>query len=120
MIELGHDEVIHQCSSRQALVLVCDKWTPLVVFVLSSRTHRFSELLRRIEGISQKMLTQTLRDLEHAHCVQRTVIPSTPVAVEYSLTPLGQTLVGPLHGLINWANEHATEAGFTEPDTAVA
>ncbi|WP_394771195.1 winged helix-turn-helix transcriptional regulator [Lacisediminihabitans sp.] len=97
-----------------------DRCTPLVVFVLSSRTHRFSELLRRIEGISQKMLTQTLRDLERAHCVQRTVIPSTPVAVEYSLTPLGETLVGPLHGIINWATEHAAEAGFTEPSSAVA
>jgi DNA-binding HxlR family transcriptional regulator len=120
MIELGHDEVIHQCASRQALVLISDKWTPLVVFVLSSRTHRFSELLRRIEGISQKMLTQTLRDLERANCVERTVIPSTPVAVEYSLSPLGRTLVGPLHGLINWANEYASEAGFLERDAAVS
>jgi DNA-binding HxlR family transcriptional regulator len=120
VIELGQDEVIHQCASRQALVLIADKWTPLVVFVLSSRTHRFSELLRRIEGISQKMLTQTLRDLERANCVQRTVIPSTPVAVEYSLTALGHTLVDPLQGLINWANDHAIEAGFAEPDKAVA
>jgi DNA-binding HxlR family transcriptional regulator len=115
MIELRPGETIHRCAARQALVLISDKWTPLVVFVLSGGTHRFNELLRRIEGVSHKMLTQTLRDLERANCVQRTVIPDAPIAVEYSLTDLGQTLVDPLRGIIEWANEHAAEAGFVEP-----
>ena len=115
MIELAPGETLRKCAAREALVLVSDKWTPLVVFLLSHGTHRFSELMRRIEGISQKMLTQTLRELENAKCVERTVIPSKPVAVEYSLTPLGETLVAPLHGIIEWANQHAKEAGFTEP-----
>ena len=69
------------------------EWTPLVVFVLGAGTHQFSELLRTIDGVSQKMLTQTLRDLEHANCVQRTVRPTSPIAVEYSLTELGRTIV---------------------------
>jgi DNA-binding HxlR family transcriptional regulator len=116
MIELLPGETIHKCAARQALVLVSDKWTPLVVFVLSAGTHRYSELLRRIEGVSQKMLTQTLRDLESANCVARTVVPTTPIAVEYSLTDLGRTLVQPLRGLIEWANEHAVDAGFVEPE----
>jgi DNA-binding HxlR family transcriptional regulator len=116
MIELLPGETIHKCAARQALVLVSDKWTPLVVFVLSAGTHRYSELLRRIDGVSQKMLTQTLRDLEHANCVQRTVIPTSSIAVEYSLTELGRTLVEPLRGIIEWANEHAVEAGFAESE----
>jgi DNA-binding HxlR family transcriptional regulator len=116
MIELAPDEIVRKCAARQALVLVSNKWTPLVVFVLGSGTHRFNELARRIEGISQKMLTQTLRDLENARCVERTVIPSTPVAVEYALTPLGRSLLAPLHGIIEWANQHAAEAGFVEPE----
>jgi DNA-binding HxlR family transcriptional regulator len=117
LIELAPGEVLRECAARQALVLVSGKWTPLVVFILSSGTHRFSELLRRIDGISQKMLTQTLRSLESANCVERKVIPSTPIAVEYTLTALGQTLVAPLLSTIEWANEHAVEAGFTDTDT---
>ncbi|MGO9976770.1 MAG: winged helix-turn-helix transcriptional regulator [Solirubrobacteraceae bacterium] len=116
MIELAPGETIKKCAARQALVLISNKWTPLVVFVLSGGSHRFSELLRRIEGVSHKMLTQTLRDLERTNCVQRTVIPSAPVAVEYSLTELGRTLVEPLRGIIEWANEHAADAGFVEAD----
>lgn len=111
---LGPDEVLTECAARQALVLVADKWTPLIVFVLSSGTHRYSDLKRRVDGISQKMLTQTLRSLEVANCVQRTVVPSAPVTVEYSLTPLGETLVEPLFGLINWAHNNAEAAGFTD------
>jgi DNA-binding HxlR family transcriptional regulator len=120
LIELAPGEVLRECAARQALVLVSGKWTPLVVFILSGGTHRFSELLRRIEGISQKMLTQTLRNLENANCVERRVIASTPVAVEYSLTALGQTLVAPLLGTIEWANKHATAAGFYESEGSAA
>jgi DNA-binding HxlR family transcriptional regulator len=109
---LEPEEILGECPARQALVLISDKWTPLVVFVLAGGSQRFSELARRIDGISQRMLTKTLRNLQAANCVQRTVIPSTPVAVHYALTPLGETLVEPLHGLINWAHQHADEAGF--------
>jgi DNA-binding HxlR family transcriptional regulator len=112
---LGPEDVLTECAARQALVLVADKWTPLIVFVLSNGTHRYSDLRRRVDGISQKMLTQTLRNLQTANCVQRTVVPDTPVAVEYSLTPLGETLVEPLSGLINWAHKNAVAAGFTDP-----
>jgi DNA-binding HxlR family transcriptional regulator len=116
LIELAPGEVLRECAARQALVLVSGKWTPLVVFILSSGTHRFSELQRRIDGISQKMLTQTLRELEGANCVRRNVIPSTPVAVEYSLTDLGESLVGPLVGIIEWSSQNARAAGFNELD----
>jgi DNA-binding HxlR family transcriptional regulator len=111
---LGPEEVLTECAARQALVLVADKWTPLIVFVLSSGTHRYSDLKRRVDGISQKMLSQTLRNLQAANCVKRTVVPNTPVTVEYSLTPLGETLVEPLTGLINWAHTNAVAAGFTD------
>lgn len=106
--------VIQPCAARRALDMIANKWTPLVVWLLADRTHRFSDLKRRIGGISQKMLTQTLRELETAGCVERTVYPTVPVTVEYSLTPVGHTLVEPLTGMIEWAHLHATECGFID------
>lgn len=111
---LDPDAVIRPCAARDALDMVSNKWAPLVVWLLSHGTMRFSELKRRIGGISQKMLTQTLRELEQANCVERTVHPTVPVTVEYSLTPLGHTLIKPLFALIEWAHSHAAECGFAE------
>lgn len=75
-----------RCPSRPILDLVADKWTALVMFELSTGTRRHGELRRRIGGISQKMLTQTLRELERYGLVNRTVIPTSPPTVEYALT----------------------------------
>jgi DNA-binding HxlR family transcriptional regulator len=97
------------CLSRHVLELIADHWTPLVIYTLEDGTMRFSQLLKRIDGISQKMLTQTLRAMERNGLVQRVVYPVVPPIVEYSLTPLGQTLREPMKALKVWAYGHLQE-----------
>jgi DNA-binding HxlR family transcriptional regulator len=97
------------CLSRQVLQLLADEWTPLVFYALEEGTMRFSQLLRRIDGISQKMLTQTLRAMERNGLVQRIIYPVVPPIVEYSLTPLGQTLRESMQALKVWAYGHLQE-----------
>ncbi len=98
------------CSIRLVLDRIADKWTVMIMhLLLDGGPHRFNELRRSIEGISQKMLTQTLRDLERDGLVVRTVYAEIPPRVEYALTPLGQTLCGPIHALGEWAQQHHTE-----------
>jgi DNA-binding HxlR family transcriptional regulator len=102
--------VLDQTSDvRQVLDLIADKWTALVILSLSRNKRRYGELHREIGGVSQKMLTQTLRNLENSGLVHRKVYPVVPPMVEYSLTPLGETLVTPLKTLCNWASEHFYE-----------
>lgn len=98
-----------RCPSRYVLTKVGDRWTALIVSLLAERPRRFGELRRTVEGISQKMLTQTLRSLETDGLVQREVLPTRPVSVEYSLTPLGGTLVPVVQAIVRWAEEHAAE-----------
>ena len=95
-----------ECPSRQVLDRIADKWTALVIRVLAEGTHRFGQLQRRVGGISQKMLTQTLRDLERDGLVERTVHPVVPPHVEYRLTPLGRSLRQPLDAICAWAEAH--------------
>ena len=95
-----------ECPLRDILDRVGDKWSVLVVILLRDGTMRFSGLRRSIEGISQRMLTQTLRQLERDGLVKRTVYPSVPVRVEYALTALGKTLIEPLSALAGWAETH--------------
>jgi DNA-binding HxlR family transcriptional regulator len=86
------------------LARIGDKWTVLVVGVLSQGgTMRYNEILRRLEGISQRMLTLTLKGLEEDGLVRRTMYPTIPPRVEYELTDLGQTLIAPLSALGDWA-----------------
>lgn len=94
---------------RKTLDLIADKWTALVIMALMQDTHRYSELHRKIVGITQKMLTQTLRKLEESGLIERKVYPVIPPMVEYSLTPLGRTLVVPLTALCQWSVEHLHE-----------
>jgi DNA-binding HxlR family transcriptional regulator len=94
------------CPSRRVLDLVGDRWTVLIVGALGDETLRFSELRRRVGGISQKMLTQTLRELERDGLVDRTVHAEVPVRVEYRLTAAGHELRGPLQALLDWAVGH--------------
>lgn len=96
------------CPSRDVLDRIGDRWTVLVVGSLSSGPLRFSELGRRISGISQKMLTQTLRALERDGLVTRTVHAEVPPRVEYELTEPGRTLIAPLASLDAWARAHMT------------
>ena len=97
------------CESRQALDRIADKWTCLIVYALLDGPRRHGELKRMIEGISQKMLTQTLRSMETDGLVKRTVINVIPPHVEYGLTPLGQTLSDPLVAICQWAMDHLPE-----------
>ncbi|MFZ1018606.1 MAG: helix-turn-helix domain-containing protein [Candidatus Cybelea sp.] len=98
------------CPSRLILDRIADKWTTLIMGILEQSEHRrFNELRRLIGGISQKMLTQTLRDLERDGLVKRTIFPEVPPRVEYELTELGRTLCGPLGSLTQWAHDHMNE-----------
>lgn len=90
------------CEVRQILDRVADKWSLLVVALLDHRTMRFSELRRQIDGISQRMLTVTLRHLERDGLVTRTVYPVVPPRVEYALTPLGASLHRAIQALVTW------------------
>ncbi len=98
-----------QCGAQQVLDRIADKWTALVIHALAGGTKRSSELKRQIGGVSQKMLTQTLRGLERDGLVERKVFPVVPPRVEYSLTPLGETLIEPLKAICKWAEEHLHE-----------
>jgi DNA-binding HxlR family transcriptional regulator len=94
------------CPTRTVLETIADKWATLIIDLLRGGPRRFGALRRAIGGISQKMLTQTLRDLERDGLVQRRVYPTTPPSVEYALTPLGETLTGPIAALREWAERH--------------
>ena len=94
------------CQLRDILDRVGDKWSVLVMNLLGSGPKRYSELQRSIEGISQRMLTLTLRSLERDGLVGRTVTPTSPPRVDYALTPVGETLSDKVSLLIEWAEEH--------------
>jgi len=92
------------CPTRQVLGRVGEKWTMLVISALSEQeVLRFSELKRRVEGVSQKVLTQTLRGLERDGLIDRTAYPTVPVTVEYRLTPLGRSLASAVNVIKQWA-----------------
>jgi DNA-binding HxlR family transcriptional regulator len=93
-------------SIRGILDRIGDKWTLLVVATLHGQRMRFTELLRRVPGISQRMLTLTLRHLERDGLVARSVFAEVPPRVEYELTPTGRTLIEPAMALAEWAVEH--------------
>jgi DNA-binding HxlR family transcriptional regulator len=94
---------------REVLNRVGDKWSVLIVGTLGDGPLRFSELKRGIEGISQRMLTLTLKGLERDGLVTRTVTPSIPPRVDYELTRLGRTLLEPVGALYTWANTHRSD-----------
>jgi DNA-binding HxlR family transcriptional regulator len=96
-------------AAREVLNLVGDKWSVLAVSLLGDGPKRFSELKRAIEGISQRMLTLTLRGLERDGLVTRTVFPTIPPRVDYELTRLGRTLLEPVAALAAWANKNRFE-----------
>ena len=100
------DAFLADCPSRLVLDRISDKWVTLVIASLSDGPLRFSELSRQLAGVSQKMLTQTLRTLERDGLVTRTVTPSVPVRTDYELTPLGDSLLETLRHLKEWAEEH--------------
>ncbi len=95
-----------ECPIRNVIAQIGDKWSMLILFALVDGADRFNALKSRILGISQRMLTQTLRDLEREGYVKRTVFPEVPARVEYELTEMGRGIVKPLYQLVVWAGEH--------------
>jgi DNA-binding HxlR family transcriptional regulator len=110
------------CQVRQILDRIGDKWSLLVIALLDSRSMRFTELKKTIDGISQRMLTVTLRQLERDGLVSRTVWPVVPPRVDYKLTPLGVTLHATIQSLVTWTELHQAEvaAARTQYDTLAA
>ena len=104
-----HDAFLVTCSSRVLLSRLADKWVTLVLCALVDGKTRHSALARRVTGVSQKMLTQTLRNLERDGLVGRTVTPTVPLKVEYDLTPLGRSLVDVFLQLKAWADLNMDE-----------
>lgn len=111
-----------QCPTRRVLDRIGDKWAVLILISLDEGTLRFNELRRRIDSISQKMLSQTLKSLERDGLVRREVFATVPVTVEYSLTELGRNLAGTVHQLTLWAeaNIAAIEAAQRRYDRGEA
>ncbi len=97
------------CAAPQVLEQIASKWAILIIYALSQGTKRYSQLQQQIKGVSPKMLIQNLRKLEACGLVQRVVHPVVPPQVDYSLTPLGETLVDPLAVLCEWAINHVHE-----------
>lgn len=102
----SHCVLNKECQSQQVLELIADKWTILVMYVLAGHVLRYGELQRELPGISQKMLSQTLRQLEQNGLAQRKIYPVVPPKVEYTLTLLGETLVKALRPLCQWAEQY--------------
>ncbi|MEU9961491.1 helix-turn-helix domain-containing protein [Streptomyces sp. NPDC050982] len=104
-----YDAFLKSCPTNQLLDRISDKWVSLVVAALAAGPMRYSDLGRKIAGVSPKMLTQTLRSLERDGIVTRTVTPSVPVRVDYELTPLGTNLSSLLTAVKDWAELHIEE-----------
>ena len=100
------DPCARGCPSRDVLTKIGDRWTVLVINALAQGPLRYSELHHRVDGISQKMLSQTLKGLTHDGLVARQVYPEIPPRVEYELTAAGLSVLEPLQMLVNWAIAH--------------
>ena len=105
----AYNAYVASCPSRQVLDVLSDKWVTLVLTALADGPRRYSALARTIAGVSQKMLTQTLRALERDGLLTRTVTPSVPVRVDYELTPLGRSLLPVVQAIKDWAETHIEE-----------
>jgi DNA-binding HxlR family transcriptional regulator len=100
------DAYNERCPTRMVLDRIADKWTVLIVGALKDNKKRFGELRREVGGVSQKMLTQTLKGLERDGIVTRRVFATVPPRVEYSLTDLGRTLIGMLESIRDWSEKN--------------
>jgi DNA-binding HxlR family transcriptional regulator len=107
------------CPSRLLFDQVADKWSMMIMTVLNGGGTRFNDLKRRLEGVSQKSLSMTLKRLERNGIIARTVVASTPPGVLYEMTPLGLTLLPPFQAIYLWANDNmdAVEAARIAYDT---
>lgn len=117
------DTLNPQCPARLVLDRIGDKWAMLIINILAGGPLRFNALRKQIGGISQKMLSQTLKSLERDGLITRTAIATVPVTVEYAVTPLGKGLAGIVGQLTNWAEDNLrpilnARARFAANDTA--
>ncbi|MEU8106680.1 helix-turn-helix domain-containing protein [Nonomuraea muscovyensis] len=103
---IAYDAYLATCPARQLLDRISDKWVSLLLTALADGPQRYSGLSRTIAGVSQKMLTQTLRTLERDGLVSRSVTPSVPVRVDYALTSLGVSLLPVMQAIKDWAETH--------------
>ncbi|WP_406193138.1 helix-turn-helix transcriptional regulator [Streptomyces griseus] len=104
-----HDVYAAQCPCRDVLDLLANKWSTLAIGAMEEGPQRFGALQRRLEGISSKVLTATLRRLEERGFVDRTIYPAVPLHVEYELTDLGRSVAQPLGQLRIWVEDHIDE-----------
>lgn len=104
--KIEFDAYLAQCPSRRVLERISDKWVTLVMCALADGPQRYSQLARHIAGVSPKMLTQTLRNLERDGLVDRSVTPTVPVTVDYRLTDLGRSLQHEVAALKTWSERH--------------
>ena len=102
------------CPTRKLLDRVADKWSVLILLLLGQEAMRFNALKRRIDGVSQKMLSQTLRSLERDGLLTRTVVATVPVTVTYAITPLGCGLIGSLQSMIDWTETHMDDVAAAQ------
>ncbi|MER7850528.1 helix-turn-helix domain-containing protein [Kitasatospora sp. NPDC096077] len=110
-----HDVYAAQCRCRPLLDLLANKWSALAIGALEDGPRRFGELQRRLQGVSPKVLTQTLRRLEDYGFLDRTVYPAVPLHVEYALTELGRSAAVPLNHLRSWVEQNLDQAVRAEP-----
>jgi DNA-binding HxlR family transcriptional regulator len=115
-VEVRKDVYLRNCPCRGVLDLLANKWTALAIGALENGPRRFGELRRKLEGVSQKMLTQTLRELERDGLVSRTVYPVVPLRVDYALTDLGRGVAEPLSSIRRWAEENIAEVELARAD----
>jgi DNA-binding HxlR family transcriptional regulator len=113
-----HDVYGQQCPCRDVLDLLANKWSALVIGALEDGPVRFGDLQRRLQGISPKVLTATLRRLEDNGFLHREIYPAVPLHVEYSLTPLGRSVATPLSALRSWVETHLDEINGYSAATA--
>jgi len=110
-----HDVYASQCPCREVLDLLANKWSALAIGAMEEGPQRFGALQRRLEGISPKVLTNTLRRLEERGFVDRTIYPAVPLHVEYALTDLGHSVAQPLAHLRHWVENHLDEIAEAQP-----
>ncbi|MFB9837506.1 winged helix-turn-helix transcriptional regulator [Actinoallomurus acaciae] len=111
---VAYDAYLATCPARRLLDRISDKWVSLLLNALADGPQRYSDLSRTVAGVSQKMLTQTLRTLERDGLVTRTVTPAVPVRVDYGLTPLGVSLLPVMRAIKDWAETHIEEVAAAQ------
>jgi DNA-binding HxlR family transcriptional regulator len=121
----AYDAFLATCPTRRLLDRISDKWMSLILVALADGPRRYSDLSRTIAGVSQKMLTQTLRAMERDGLLTRTVTPSVPVRVDYALTPLGAGLLPLMRAIKRWAEDNmdavlAARAAYDAPGSSEA